>query len=126
MHSHNHVLLISVLPEQPPQTPQVLIVTILKPENWEIPCETRALFSQPWASALLILLVGEEVGSSKAPRSGVVSPHTTQVHQHPELLFETGTPHFGSIPLIKKGGFATMLKCPPNVPGLSTIWCEEE
>lgn len=37
-----------VLSEQPPQTPQVLIVTILKPENGETPSETWALFSQPW------------------------------------------------------------------------------
>jgi hypothetical protein len=51
--------------------------------------------------------MGQEVNSSKAPRSGVVSLHTAQEHQHPELLFEAGTPHFKSIPLIKERRLCT-------------------
>lgn len=40
---------------------------------------------------------------SKAPRSGVASLPTTQEHQHPELLFEAGTPQSRSTPLTQDG-----------------------
>lgn len=108
MHSHSHVLLISVLPQQPPQTLQVLIVTILKPENREIPCETWVLFSQSWASAPHPPRgTGGQLFQGTQIWCGF--PSHNPGAQHPELLLEAGTPHFRSTPPIQ-GGFAAMLK----------------